>query len=127
MPSKTTQRDVILGVVADADGPLSPLEILNAAAPRLPRLGLATVYRTMKLGVETGALRAVELSTGPTRYEPTGRGHHHHFACRSCHHVYDVEGCPGRFDRLVPEGFTLESHDLVLYGICESCSETAAA
>ncbi len=127
MSRKTLQRDAILAAVADADGPLSPMEILDAAAERVPGVGLATVYRTVKLGVETGELQAVELPTGPTRYEPADRGHHHHFECRQCQHVYDIEGCPGRFDRLLPDGFTLESHDLVLHGLCESCKDTAAA
>lgn len=126
MSRKTLQRDVILTVVAEADGPLSPMEILATASERLPGLGLATVYRTVKFGVESGVLRAVELPTGPTRYEPSDREHHHHFECRSCHHVYDIEGCPGRMDKLVPSGFTLESHDLVLHGVCDACAEDAA-
>lgn len=126
MSRKTLQRDAILAVVTEADGPLSPMEILAAATARQPGIGLATVYRTVKRGLEDGVLRAVDLPTGPARYEPADRGHHHHFECRSCHHVYDIEGCPGRLEKLVPTGFTLESHDLVLHGVCDACAEDAA-
>lgn len=90
-------------------------------------IGIATVYRLLNQGVDTGRYAAVEMPLGPVRYEPADRPHHHHFECLSCRRVFDVAGCPGRMDRLVPAGFVLESHDLLLQGQCSSCVEVTAA
>jgi Fur family ferric uptake transcriptional regulator len=56
------------------------------------------------------------------RYEPAGRLHHHHFQCRHCRKVYELNGCPGNFTSLVPLGFQMDDHELVLYGSCDECA-----
>ena len=122
MERQTTQRRAIRAAVEAADRPLSPQEILAAAAEASPGLGLATVYRTIKAGVDAGWLQPVELPGGPVRYEPAGKQHHHHFECRACRRVYEVDGCPDNLDDLVPVGFVLENHDVTLYGLCLTCS-----
>lgn len=98
-------------------------EILAAA--EIDGLGLATVYRTLKLGVEEGWLEPVELPNSPTRYEMAGKTHHHHFECRSCHKVFDVEGCPGNLQEFLPQGFSLDDHEIILYGRCDECNGTS--
>ena len=105
-------------------GALSAEEVHEAL--KATGVGLATVYRALNRGVEAELFRPVPLADGPTRYEPADRPHHHHFACTSCDRVFDVEGCPGRFERMLPKGYELESHDLVLRGRCAECREEAA-
>ncbi len=117
----TQQRRAIRSAIEIADRPLSPREVLDQAQPLSPGLGIATVYRTLKSGVEGGWLQAVELPGEPPRYEPTGKQHHHHFQCRSCDRVYEIEGCPEDLLRLTPPGFALEAHEIVLYGRCADC------
>ncbi len=119
---QTQQRQAIREAVRRADRPLSPQEILDAAGTLAPGLGLATVYRAVKIGVTEGWLAAVEVPGSATRYEPAGKHHHHHFACRGCGSVYEVEGCPGNITPLTPAGFKLEDHELVLFGLCRSCN-----
>ncbi|MFP4146024.1 MAG: Fur family transcriptional regulator [Phycisphaeraceae bacterium] len=121
MTRDTPQRRAIRRAVESAGRPLSPQEILTAARREHGSLGLATVYRTVKSGVEAGWLQPVELPGEPLHYELAGKRHHHHFSCRGCGRVFDVPGCPGDLDRLAPPGFELESHDLVLYGRCVRC------
>lgn len=121
MERDTPQRRVIRQVFLEAGRPLGPQEVLEAAAPRSPRLGLATVYRTVKALVEQGWLAPVALPGEPPRYEVAGKGHHHHFHCRGCGRVYEIEGCPAELARLAPEGFVLEAHEVVLYGRCAGC------
>ena len=87
----------------------------------MPGLGVATVYRTLKRFLEEGILRPVELPGIPSHYELAGLAHHHHFRCRTCDRVFDVEGCPDRVAELVPAGFRLEEHEVVLYGLCSTC------
>lgn len=118
----TQQRRAIRSAIERADRPLSPREVLDEAQPLSPGLGIATVYRALKNGVEGGWLQPVDLPGEPPRYEPTGKEHHHHFHCRTCDRVYEIEGCPNDLRNLTPAGFTLETHEIVLYGRCADCA-----
>ncbi|HYW06608.1 MAG TPA: transcriptional repressor [Longimicrobium sp.] len=120
---RTTQRQVIAEVIRQARGPLSIAEILERATLRVPGLGVATVYRTVRLLEEAGDVQGVNLPGADTRYEPTGRGHHHHFQCRVCDGVYDIHVCPVKVGLdSIGDGFQVEAHDVTLYGVCGSCA-----
>lgn len=125
MQRKTRQRDAICEALERADRPLSPQEIHDAAQDSVPGLGLATVYRTIKALVEERWLRVVELPGAPSRYEVAGKAHHHHFHCRECDRVFEVEDCPGGLKHLAPAGFQHETHEIILYGLCPSCAGAA--
>lgn len=122
MKRDTKQRQAIRRALDDAGRPLGPHEVLEAAQVHRPGLGIATVYRTLKAMVEEGTLAQVELPGEPPRYEVNGKLHHHHFHCRACDRVYELEGCPEGLRSLTPAGFSLESHEVVLYGRCAACS-----
>lgn len=117
----TRQRAAIRDALARAGRPLAPSEIFDAARVHVPQLGIATVYRTLKSLAEEGVAHAVELPGEPARWELTGKRHHHHFHCRSCGGVFDAPGCVGGMEALVPSGFVLERHEIVLYGRCPDC------
>lgn len=121
MSRDTPQRRAIRDAILDADRPLTPEEVLEAGRSRVPTLGLATVYRNLKELGRGGWLQVVELAGEPARYERAGKPHHHHFLCRGCEGAFDVEGCAERIDALVPSGFTMEEHQLVLHGLCPDC------
>ncbi len=117
----TNQRRAIREVFEETDRPLSTQEVLDAAQEFKAGLGIATVYRTLKLLLESGWLDTVKLPGEPPRYEIAGKPHHHHFYCSVCKKVYEVPGSLQLLDAIVPEGFQLEDHDLVLYGRCADC------
>lgn len=121
----TQQRRTILEVVNESKRPLSPQEILERAQGMLPKLGIATVYRAVKQLEEAGELSPVDMPGEGRRYERAGMKHHHHFSCRACSRVFDLEGCPGNIDRLVPQGFKLENHEILLFGLCDRCAIAA--
>lgn len=104
-----------------AGRPLSPQEILDAAQSDVPALSLATVYRNLKMLVEEAEIVAVTLPGENPRYEPARHEHHHHFQCNHCQRVFDVHECPGDLSALAPKGFTVEHHELTLYGRCDEC------
>ncbi|MCA9783144.1 MAG: transcriptional repressor [Calditrichaeota bacterium] len=122
MQRKTSQRAAIEESLRTADRPLSLEELLEQARQQAPGLGIATVYRNLKRLVEEGAVIPVLLPDEPSRYELAGKGHHHHFRCRLCHRVFDIKACPGELGRLVPEGFRLEAHEILLFGLCRACA-----
>ncbi|MEM7680864.1 MAG: transcriptional repressor [Planctomycetota bacterium] len=119
MQRKSRHRDAVQGLLQESEGPLSAAEVRDAL--EATGIGQATVYRLLNEGVEDGVFKAVEMPQGPTRYEPKDLPHHHHFECTACGKVFDIEGCPGGLKKLLPKGFSLEAHEVLLYGRCEAC------
>jgi Fur family transcriptional regulator, ferric uptake regulator len=122
MERNTRQRSAIRDAIAQAARPLLPQEVLDAAQQEVPSLGIATVYRNLKALVDEGALHAVTLPGENPRFELAGHHHHHHFQCKQCDRVFDVHACPGDLSHLAPAGFTVQDHELTLYGLCSDCS-----
>jgi len=118
------QRDAILEVIRDSEGPLTVQEILDRGQSRVAGLGVATVYRTLRLLREGDQVRVVILPTGESRFEAAELGHHHHFHCRSCDSVYDLDWCSIEMgsERPYPGGFVVEDHEITLYGTCPACA-----
>lgn len=84
------------------------------------KVGYATVYRTLKLLVESGLAAPSRLGDNQTRYEPDIPGEHHdHLVCAECNAIIEFED--ERIERLQEEiaarfGFKLSDHRMVLYG-----------
>lgn len=127
MERSTRQRSAIRAAIEQARRPLSPQEVLAASQAQVAGLGLATVYRNLKLLVEAGEIQQVTLPGDSARYEPAHQGHHHHFQCTRCQRVFDVHHCPGDLGRMAPPGFRVERHELTLYGDCADCIASLAA
>jgi Fur family transcriptional regulator, ferric uptake regulator len=124
MERSTRQRSAIRSAIEQARRPLSPQEVLAAAQAAVPALGLATVYRNLKLLVDAEEVSTVTLPGDAPRYEAARQAHHHHFQCTVCARVFDVHQCPGNLAHLAPPGFQIDHHELTLYGRCASCLET---
>jgi len=117
----TTQRDAIQEVFCNEERPLAVEEILRAGRKRVKSLNRATVYRSLRMLIDQGWLEAISSPKTGTLYERAGKDHHHHFQCRSCDRTYELPGCGLKQDRLTPQGFVTEGHELFLFGICASC------
>lgn len=126
MERQTPQRDAIRSLFTKDGDPLAPQEILEQASAIVPSISIATVYRTIRTLVDMGDIVAVELPGEPARYELAGKGHHHHFRCDECGRAFDVDKCPGNLARMLPEGFTLRSHEITLFGLCRDCLARAS-
>lgn len=118
---QTSQRTAIRDAFIEADRPLSPSEVLEEAQHHHRGLGQATVYRNIQSLVEEGWLTPVEIPGDSTRYEVSGKGHHHHFQCNQCKKLYEMTGCLP-FKPKLPRGFRLTGHEFFLYGLCADCS-----
>lgn len=119
----TKQRDALQQVLAEATGPLSVQELVLAAGRLVEGVGIATVYRTLRLLEEEGQIHPVSLPDGEIRWEASDRGHHHHFQCRSCSRVLDLAGCPLHLHaESIPSGFVVERHEITLVGLCSACA-----
>ena len=123
----TQQRSAIRSALEQTGRPLSPLELLAEAQKSLPELGLATVYRAIKALLAEGQAVEVKVPGEPDRYETAGKSHHHHFLCRACNRMFEMNGCPVNLQKLAPRGYSVEGHDLTLYGRCPTCRKPAPA
>ncbi len=110
----TPQRLAVLGALAAEQH--QSLEEIRA---RCPEVGLVTIYRTLDLLSEIGAVRRLDLGDGP-RYE-LAEDHHHHLICESCGGVSEFERCPLELRRLRGVDFEISSHTLEIYGRCADC------
>ncbi|GAC1634715.1 MAG: hypothetical protein NVS4B2_21650 [Chloroflexota bacterium] len=89
-----------------------------------PRIGRATVYRTVEVLVEQGILDRVPAAAGTYHYRVCSDGHHHHVRCVECHQVVEVEAClPAELFTAMEEAtnFSIDGHSLELFGRCANC------
>ncbi|MBI3998800.1 MAG: transcriptional repressor [Armatimonadetes bacterium] len=118
----TPQRALICRLL-DGNTQHPSAEILHRRARAvMPTLSLRTVYAILHELVHMGALQALDLGTGSTRYDPNPRCHYH-AVCAGCGRVFDVDVPVGPID-LPPEvrqGFWVRGVDLIFRGMCREC------
>jgi Fur family ferric uptake transcriptional regulator len=124
MRRKTLQRDAIKEAFTQINQPLRVDEILEIGRKKVESLNLATVYRNLKLLVESGWLRMIHHPDLGAFYERTGKGHHHHFHCHACNRLFEIPGCALNEKESVPPGFFTERHEVFLFGVCSSCGSS---
>ena len=118
----TKQRDIIAAKFFQSTGHLSIEGLLALAREEYPRLGYATVYRTLKLLTECGLAAERRFGEGQTMYEPAGDlEHHDHLICVECGHVLEFhnEAIEREQERVARSfGFNVIRHRHELYGLC---------
>lgn len=121
MERRTRQKRAIEAVLEKHKNPLTAPEILRLALKEIPTLGIATVYRFLKALSKDGRVVSVEIPGQMPRYERADKGHHHHFLCRACGGVFELERCLAGIKTMAPPRFRVEDHEIILYGSCETC------
>lgn len=119
------QRELIAEVFFASGGHLSVDELLERVRLQDPKVGQATVYRTMKLLAEVGVAGARQFGDGHTRYEPLQSAEHHdHLICTSCGKIVEfhnpqIEDLQARVAK--QHGYVVTHHKMELYGLCPEC------
>jgi Fur family transcriptional regulator, ferric uptake regulator len=123
----TRQRDLVAQVVFLSNDHLSVDGIRRELKQSGERVGLATIYRTLDLLVQSGLVRAHEFGEGFKRYEPAAPdADHEHLICERCGRV--VEFAHERLERMLPvladeQGFQHRRHRVEIYGVCRNCRQ----
>ena len=126
----TRQRRAVLYAVAEASSSVSPLHVFDAARLRCPDLGLTTVYRTLEILGEIGALRRVHGHKRCEAFVPAGAAHGHTVVCSSCGRVTEFTECDMHAvaDAAARQtGYRITEHFLQLSGLCSRCAHGFAA
>jgi Fur family transcriptional regulator, ferric uptake regulator len=121
MAYRTRQRDAIWQVVATSERPLTAQDICEEAGKSVEGIGIATVYRALKQMVDEGQVRHIEVPGVQPHYENAARSHHHFFLCEQCKRLFDLAGCLRGISNLLPSGYRMKRHEIVIYGDCDGC------
>ena len=121
----TKQRRLILRKLAAMKKYVSAKDLHARLAVHAPRIGLATVYRTLDALRELGIVATAAQPHSETAYLLCRTGHHHHAICTRCGRVDDVpcRALP-RYERILTNAlrFRITEHQLEFYGLCARCS-----
>lgn len=120
----TGPRIEVLAALEDLGGHRSADEVrdrLGGEGRRLPR---SSVYNVLSGLADAGLAMAADAGPGPVLYE-AGREWHHHFVCRSCHRVFDVECLVGAKPCLTPgtDVGVVDEAQVIFRGVCTACGQ----
>lgn len=88
-------------------------------------IGLATVYRVLMQFEQAGILVRSQFDGSKAVFELNDGDHHDHLICTACGKVEEFSDpvIEKRQHHVADEyGFVLESHTMLLYGICPDCA-----
>jgi Fur family transcriptional regulator, ferric uptake regulator len=117
----TQQRELIVDQFVRTHEHVSIDELLARVRKRNRKIGYATVYRTLKLLVDSGIAIQRQFGDGQARFEVAG-DHHDHLICTKCGLILEFED--DEIERLQDKiaerlgGFEVTRHRHELYGLC---------
>ena len=121
----TNQRRVVLDAFLKTEDHISAEDLYKLVSEQDPKIGLATVYRTLALFTQSGLATELDFGDGQKRYEHKYmHSHHDHMICTECGKI--IEFNHPMIEKLQEEivakhDFKMTSHKLDLYGICGQC------
>lgn len=87
---------------------------------RLPTISKATVYNNLKLFLNKGIIKAVNIDNTEVHYDMI-MGEHAHFICDKCNKIEDLPVKKMDLDVSGLAGYEIKSKDVFLKGICKDC------
>ena len=128
----TNQRKILYEVLSEnKDKHLSTEEIYDLIKDRYPKIGIATIYRTLLLFEEIGLVYKHNFDDGYQRYEILSPNdnevhQHHHLVCKQCGTIIEVkEDLMNSLEEIVEKQYNFEilNHVVKFTGICAQCRD----
>lgn len=124
----TPQRHAILAYLMDAMNHPTADEIYRALEPDFPSMSVATVYNNLKLFIEAGLVRELTYGDSSSRFDANVTDHYHAI-CERCGKIVDfsIPELMESVEKSAEEatGFIVRAHRMEVYGVCQSCEESA--
>lgn len=120
----TKQRVIILDVLQNSQEHLDADSLHHRARELDPKIGLATVYRTLALLKKFGMVSENNLGEEHGHFEATPENPHHHFTCLGCKRVLELKvPCIEDFvEGLgINEALVITGVNLSFEGYCSDC------
>lgn len=118
--------NLVLKTVQELKRHLTADEVYEFIKKEHPTIGRGTVYRNLKILVEEGAIRKVEVPDGSDRFDFTLKDHYH-VKCVKCGDIFDVdmEQLPDLKAKIRDtHGMEFLGYDIFFKGICPACRAT---
>jgi Fe2+ or Zn2+ uptake regulation protein len=95
-------------------------EIYKELKVNNPSLSKTTVYNSVEVLESHGIIQSISISPNEKRYEFNNQMHHH-FLCKKCSRIIDIEiKCPN-INRVIDQGHDVEEVHGYFKGICKDC------
>lgn len=119
------QREQVLEIFLKTEHHPTITNLYDLVRKKNPKIGLATIYRTMKVICEAGLAREVDFGDGIGHFEHEyGHKHHDHLVCTQCGRVIEVlsPAIEEMQKKLAKKhNFTPSSHKMKIFGTCGKC------
>lgn len=123
----TKQKQLIMGILRQADSPLTPSEIYEQARAQQPSIAKSTVYRNLESMQERGEVVRGILENGESFFAAAGEhAHRHYMICKDCNKMQDLPECPvEKLEKEIAEAgdFLVTDHVVQIYGYCRDCAK----
>jgi len=121
----TRQRLLVADALGATGKQVTAQELYERLRHRDPRIGRATVFRTLEALVAAGVARRLEQEGHIYGYVACRPEHHHHLACHRCGRVEEIGESYVRpvASRVEADlGFRIDDARLDFYGLCARCA-----
>lgn len=120
----TRQRLLVADALAAHGRQITAQDLYDRLRRREPKIGRATIFRTLEALVAAGVARRLEQGGHVYGYVACRPEHHHHLACERCGRVEEIEETyiTPVAERVAADlGFTIDDARLDFYGLCATC------
>jgi Fur family ferric uptake transcriptional regulator len=120
----TRQRLLVADALAAHGRQITAQDLYDRLRRREPKIGRATVFRTLEALAAAGVARRLEQDGHVYGYVACRPEHHHHLACERCGRVEEIEETyiTPVAERVAADlGFTIDDARLDFYGLCATC------
>jgi Fur family ferric uptake transcriptional regulator len=122
----TKKREIIINVIEKNRGHMDAEDVYHKAKKIDPSIGMATVYRSLKLMRDFGVIERHSFGQEHQHFESPTKSHHDHLVCSECGRI--VEFADSSLEKLKNKvakrhGFQMKTHKLEIYGICAICAK----
>jgi len=117
----TPQRLLVYSILVNSNHHLSVDEVYAELLKTLPSVSRATVYATLECFRNHNLVKDIRIDPERSYFE-TRTDWHHHFLCRKCGKVFDVEVKPcSPMRKCMIEDHLIEDFQGYFYGVCKKC------
>ena len=125
---RSRKRDAMLALMRSTTCHPSADWVYQHMREQFPDVSLGTVYRNLKQLSEEGLIKSVGVVDGQERFDARTCPHSH-FVCNHCGSVLDLPNCVSEAS-IAPlgeeYGFSAQSYELHIYGLCKDCAQPKA-
>ena len=125
MNKRSKQREAIVRVLRSTSSHPTAEWIYEEVKKEIPNIGLATVYRNLRLLKEAGEVSEMGTSSDTAHFDGNTNDHYH-FRCDRCGRILDLDEpidteIEARIARRT--GLKVTHHHLELGGLCLGCQQ----